>query len=84
MDHTMSENDRALRQVLVEVLLIDDDQYRDDFGPAQIGSWDSLGMIEIALAVEQRFGVTLQPEQMVTLQTIGELKDHLREQGVAF
>lgn len=83
MNTPISENDLALRQVLIEVLLIDDDQYRDDYGPAQIGSWDSLGMIEIALAVEQRFGVALQPEQMVTLQTIGELKGHLREQGVA-
>jgi acyl carrier protein len=78
----LSENDRRLRELLTRILLIDDDQYRDDYGPAQIGSWDSLAMVEIAGAVEAEFGRAMDPEEMVALQSIGDIKSFLRREGV--
>jgi acyl carrier protein len=78
------QNDRLLKDLLVEVLLIDEDQYRDDYGPDQIPAWDSLGMVEIAAAIEGRFGAALEPEQIVTLRSIGDIKALLRERGIAF
>lgn len=80
----MTPNDLRLRTVLMDVLLIDEDQYHDDNGPDQIASWDSLGMVEIAAAVEQEFGHALSPEEMVGLQSIGDLKSFLRGRGVSF
>ena len=78
----MSPNDLKLRELLTDILLIDDDQYRDEYGPAQIGAWDSLAMVEIAGAVETRFGHAMSPEEMVGLQTIGDIKSFLRREGV--
>jgi len=44
----MSPNDLKLRNLLVEILLIDDEQYRDENGPDTIETWDSLAMVRIA------------------------------------
>ncbi len=80
----MSPNDVKLRNLLIDVILIDDDQYRDDYGPGEISSWDSVGMVEIAVAIEQRFGYPLSPDEMVSLRSIGDIKKVLRSQGIDF
>jgi acyl carrier protein len=80
----MGPNDVKLRALLVDVLLIDENQYQDDHGPDQIPSWDSLGMVEIAAAVEQQFGHAMEPERMVALRSIRDIKAFLQERGVPF
>jgi len=80
----LSPNDVKLRNLLVDVILIDDDQYRDDYGPDEIASWDSVGMVEIAVAIEKRFGYPLSPDEMVSLRSIGDIKKVLRSQGIDF
>jgi acyl carrier protein len=80
----VSPNDVKLRNLLIDVLLIDEDEYRDDSGPDEISSWDSVGMVEIAVAIEQQFGYALSPDEMVGLRSIGDIKGVLRSQGIDF
>ena len=80
----MSPNDSKLKDVLVEILLIDDDQYQDDFGPDEIETWDSLATVNIAAAAENAFGVAFSPEQMAELECIGDVKEVLRAGGIEF
>jgi acyl carrier protein len=78
----MSPNDLKLRNLLFEILLIDEDEYLDDYGPDEIETWDSLAMVTIASAIEKEFGHALSPEEMVSLESIGNIKDILRSRGV--
>jgi acyl carrier protein len=80
----MSPNDLKLRDLLVEILLIDDEQYRDENGPDTIETWDSLAMVRIAAAVEQAFGYRMTPEEMVSLESIGGIKAILRTRDLRF
>jgi acyl carrier protein len=80
----MSPNDLKLRNLLVEILLLDDDQYRDGNGPDAIETWDSLAMVRIATAVEEAFGYGMTPEEMVSLDSIGDIKAILRSQDIRF
>ncbi len=80
----MSPNDLKLKHLLVDILLIDDHQYRDDYGPDEIDTWDSLAMVRIANAVEKEFGYAMSPEEMVSLGSIGDIKSVLRTQNVPF
>jgi len=80
----MSLDDLKLKSLLVEILLIDDDQYRDDYGPDKIETWDSLAVVHIASAVEAEFGYAMSPEEMVSLGSIGDIKHILRQRQVAF
>jgi acyl carrier protein len=80
----MSPNDLKLRNLLVETLLIDDDQYRDENGPDTIETWDSLAMVRIAVGVKDTFGYDMTPEEMVSLDSIGDIKAILRSHDIAF
>ena len=79
----MSPNDLKLRNLLVETLLIDDDQYRDENGPDTIETWDSLAMVRIAVGVKDTFGYDMTPEEMVSLDSIGDIKAILRSHDIA-
>jgi acyl carrier protein len=80
----MSPNDLKLRNLLVEILLIDDEQYRDENGPDTIETWDSLAMVRIATGVEEAFDYSMTPEEMVSLDSIGDIKSILRSHDIAF
>ena len=80
----MSPNDVKLRNLLVEILLIDDNQFRDENGPDMIETWDSLAMVRIAVGVEEAFGYNMTPEEMVSLDSIGDIKAILRSHDIGF
>ena len=80
----MSPNDLKLRNLLVEILLIDDDQYQDENGPDAIETWDSLAMVRIAVGVEEAFGYGMTPEEIVSLDSIGDIKAILRAHDIRF
>ena len=80
----MSPNDLKLRNLLVEILLIDDEQYSEENGPDTIETWDSLAMVRIATGVEETFGCSMTPEEMVSLDSIGDIKAILRSHDIAF
>ena len=80
----MSPNDLKLRNLLVETLLIEDEQYRNENGPDTIETWDSLAMIRIAVGVEEAFGYKMTPEEMVSLDSIGDIKAILRSHDIGF
>lgn len=81
---TLSADDRRLRALLIDVLLIEEDEYRDAHGPEEIGAWDSLATVTIAGEVEREFGYAMEPEEMVALRSIGDIKELLRAKGAAF
>jgi len=80
----MSPNDVKLRNLLVETLLIEDEQYRNENGPDTIETWDSLAMVRIAVGVEEVFGYKMTPEEMVSLDSIGDIKAILRSHDIGF
>jgi len=80
----MSPNDLKLRNLLVETLLIEDEQYRNENGPDTIETWDSLAMVRIAVGVEEAFGYNMTPEEMVSLDSIGDIKAILQSHDIVF
>lgn len=71
-----------LKRVLEEVLLIDDEEYRDDYGPDEITAWDSLATVSLAGAIEKEFGIPVPPDDMALFNTIGDIKQFCRSHGI--
>jgi acyl carrier protein len=46
-----------------------------------VKGWDSLGHINLVLALEKEFGVKLRPAQMARLKNVGELVAHMSEKA---
>lgn len=75
-------DDQRLKALLIEVLLLEDHEYRDSTGPDDVDTWDSLGTVRIVEEVHREFGYRMVPAEFVTVQSIGDIKSVLRERGV--
>jgi acyl carrier protein len=80
--HRMLNPDARLKRLIVDVLLIDDEEYQDDFGPDEIESWDSLATVTLASAIEKEFGVRVPSEEMAAFNCIGDIRQFVRSNGI--
>lgn len=46
-----------------------------------VAAWDSLGHLNLILAIEAEFGVSLSPEVVINMRTLGSIRGELRAQG---
>lgn len=66
---TKTLTDRV-REVVADTLQIPEDQVREDSTADSLPSWDSLNHLNIMLAIEQHFEITLPPEEMERMTAI--------------
>lgn len=78
---TTTPDDR-LKRVLSEVLLIDDGEYQDHYGPDEISTWDSLANVTLASAIEKEFGLPVPSDDMAAFNSIGDIKRFCRANGI--
>ena len=48
-----------------------------------IAAWDSLGQVNLMMALEQTFDVSLEPEELSSLMSVPAIMHYLREHGVS-
>jgi acyl carrier protein len=71
-----------LKRLVIDILLIEDDEYQDANGPDEIATWDSLATVTLASAIERSFGVKVPPDDMAAFNCIGDVKQFCRAQGL--
>jgi acyl carrier protein len=72
-----------LRGLLAEVFSADPAELDDDASPDKVSGWDSLTHLNMTVAVEERFGVTLSTDDIMEMQNVGAIRRVLRAHGVA-
>jgi acyl carrier protein len=75
-----AEFTEAFRDVFEEVLGWDI-EISDADSPATVEGWDSLAQIRLVHELETRFGVRLPDEALLEEQTVGSLKQLVRDLG---
>ena len=48
----------------------------------QIGAWDSVGHVNLMMALEDTFGISLDVEDFPRLNSVRNIMEHLQQQGV--
>jgi acyl carrier protein len=78
MNHILSDNDtEAVHEILVEQLGVQKTQLTPDARlQGDLGA-DSLDVVEISMAVEDRFNVSLPDESVENVSTVGDLQELL-------
>ena len=66
-----------IRRVIADTFRLAPDAVGDDAGMLTVPGWDSLGHLELMLALEMEFGVHLAMEDMAALSTLQEIEAHL-------
>ncbi|MBM3265943.1 MAG: acyl carrier protein [candidate division Zixibacteria bacterium] len=62
-----------LKPLFARLLEIDEQSIRPDSSPANVSTWDSLQHINLILALEEEFGVMVDPEDIQRLDTFAGL-----------
>ncbi len=78
--------DRDCEQRILEVISAEFEvpvgELADQTGPDDVEGWDSLALINLALALDMEFSVELPPEEVTEMVSVGQIKALLAEHGV--
>jgi acyl carrier protein len=79
-----ADNEAKLKRTLAEVLGIPESGIGEDTSMDTVAEWDSLKHLNLVLALEERFGLSLTEEQSFEILSYPLIKAVLEEHGVAF
>jgi len=60
-----------VRDVASDIFGVPQDKISADSSPETIENWDSMQHLNLVLAIEEKFGVQLEPEDIEKMKTIG-------------
>ncbi len=79
----MTNRDK-LRQLILDVFLLDPSEFRFDLRRTEIDTWDSFGLVSLAVGVQETFGYHFKPEEATGLQSVADIIRVLTARGVSF
>ena len=68
-----------VRDIIVETLSCDADKVTPDARLAEDLEADSLAAVELSMALEEAFGVSISDEDLPTLKTVGDVVKYLED-----
>ncbi len=78
----MIEND--IRDIVSRVLKLRPGEYSEELAAGDLPQWDSLGHVNLLMAVEKHFGFAFEVVDSIEIETVGDLIDAVRRyQGSA-
>ena len=78
------ENRQKLRDLLMDVLLLSDEEFSFDLRREQIETWDSLAVVAIAAGLDETFGYHFTPDEAVSATGVRDIMKVLEREGVSF
>ncbi|MDT8066592.1 MAG: hypothetical protein ROO76_00345 [Terriglobia bacterium] len=78
------ENRQKLRDLLMDVLLLSEQEFSFDLRRDQVETWDSLAVVAIAAGIDETFGYHLRPDEAVILTGVADIIKVLEREGVSF
>ena len=78
------DNCEKLKSLLVDVFLLDPAEFRFDLTREEISTWDSLGIVALAVGIHQTFGYHFTPEEALGIGGITDIMQLLSTKGISF
>lgn len=73
-----------LKQLLLDVFLLTEDQFSFELRKEDVDTWDSLGVVSLAVGIQETFGYHLSPEEATGLGSVHDIVRILSDQGIDF
>lgn len=80
----MIDNRQKLRNLLIDVLLLTDQEFSFDLRREQVETWDSLAIVAIAAGIDETFGYHLTSDEAVSLTGVPDIVNILQREGIRF
>jgi acyl carrier protein len=78
--HNLTNRIEAL---LVESLRVPPDQITPELAFGDLPQWDSMGHMEVMMALEAQFGIEINADTITTLTSVPAITNYLQENGHA-
>ena len=75
--------DEKLKRIVIDVLRIEESDYREDLKAGDLPAWDSLGHVNLLLEVQKAFGVTFDVNEMVEMESVDDLRRMLMKHNAS-
>jgi acyl carrier protein len=72
----------TLHEVVARALRVPATSVSDESSPATLRRWDSLHHLDLMTEIEEAYGVRFSTGDMVRAQSVGQIRDLLREKGL--
>lgn len=77
-----SSMDEKLKDILAKVLLIDESKISDGMSRKSVKEWDSMAHLMLVSEIESAFEVTMDDDDIMEIQTLGDIKKTLQKLGI--
>lgn len=81
----LSERDSGadrLQRTLAVVLEVSPADLTDEASPDSVTTWDSLNHLNLVMAIEGEFGISLSAEEAIEMRNVGIIRAVLRRYGI--
>lgn len=78
----MTSPEKRLREIVAKVLLLQESEVNDEISRKDAEAWDSLAHLMLINEIEATFEVSFSDDDIVKINSIGDLKSKLRELSV--
>jgi acyl carrier protein len=80
----LTTNREKLKNVLLDVFLLAPGEFRFDLTRDDIDTWDSLGVVSLAVGIHETFGYHMSPEEATSVTSVLDLMALLTAKGFDF
>jgi acyl carrier protein len=77
-------NLEKLKDLVMDVLLIEESEYSQSLEKDQCETWDSLAVVSLSVGIDETFGYHLTLEEAVSVRKVEDLITILRSKGINF
>jgi acyl carrier protein len=77
----MTNKTDTIRRVIADVFAVDASSVTLDASPQTIEAWDSMGHLNLVLALEQEFGAQFSPEEIAAMTSVRAIEAVLLTKG---
>ena len=77
-------NKEQLQNLIQDVFLLTSDEFRFDLKRSEVETWDSFGVVSMAVGVQQIFGYHFTPEEATSIQGVNDIVEVLTSKGISF
>jgi acyl carrier protein len=71
-----------LKRIITDVFLLTPDEFRLDLSRDEVDTWDSLGVVSLAVAIQETFGYHLTPDEASGLNSVQDIVNILKSKGI--
>jgi len=77
------ESSTKTREIIAKILRTKSNLLSDKDAMGEVEHWDSLAQLAILSTLEQEFGLSIEPDEAVELNTVGKICAYVNKYGAA-